>query len=133
MPFVKNSIKLINLNHRQGTLEVIPNLNSRYSTVTTSVECTAFIGVTPTPYRETGPPEETPSITPSPPVTKGDVDGSGSIDIVDALLTAQYYVGLDPANFDPDAGDVDCSGQIDIVDALLIAQRYVGLIESFPC
>jgi mannan endo-1,4-beta-mannosidase len=99
----------------------------------TSVECTAFIGVTPTPYRETWPPDETPSATNTAPVTKGDVDGSGSIDIVDALITAQYYVGLDTANFDPDAGDVDCSGQIDIVDALLIAQRYVGLIESFPC
>jgi mannan endo-1,4-beta-mannosidase len=99
----------------------------------TSVECTAFIGVTPTPYRETWPPDETPSATNTAPVTKGDVDGSGSINIIDALLTAQYYVGLNPANFDPDAGDVDCSGQLDIVDALLIAQRYVGLIESFPC
>ena len=27
----------------------------------------------------------------------GDADGSGVIDIVDALITAQYYVGLIPA------------------------------------
>ena len=62
----------------------------------------------------------------------GDVDTSGLIDIVDALLTAQYYVGLEPANFDSTVADVDASGGIDIVDALLIAQYYVGLIEIFP-
>lgn len=46
----------------------------------------------------------------------GDVNEDGTIDIVDALLTAQYYVGLD----------------VSIVDALLIAQYYVGLIDTFP-
>jgi alpha-galactosidase len=66
-------------------------------------------------------------------VTKGDVNSNGAIDIVDALLVAQYYVGLNPANFNSAAADVNCSGAIDIVDALLVAQRYVGLITSFPC
>jgi rhamnogalacturonan endolyase len=65
--------------------------------------------------------------------TKGDVNGSGTVDIVDALLIAQYYVGLNPANFNSTLADVNCSGGIDIVDALLVAQRYVGLISSFPC
>jgi endoglucanase len=65
--------------------------------------------------------------------TLGDVNKSGTIDIVDALLVAQYYVGLNPANFDSSLADTNCSGAIDIVDALLIAQRYVGLIASFPC
>jgi hypothetical protein len=65
--------------------------------------------------------------------TRGDVNGNGSIDIVDALLVAQYYVGLNPANFNASAADVNCSGGIDIVDALLVAQRYVGLIANFPC
>jgi hypothetical protein len=51
----------------------------------------------------------------------GDVNGSGSIDIVDALLTAQYYVGLDPASFQSAAADVNADGSINIVDALLIA------------
>jgi lysophospholipase L1-like esterase len=63
----------------------------------------------------------------------GDVNGSGSIDIVDALLIAQYYVGLDPANFTSEVADVNCSNGIDIVDALLIAQYYVNLIDQFPC
>jgi hypothetical protein len=66
-------------------------------------------------------------------VTKGDVNRNGTIDIVDALLIAQYVVGLNPANFYAAAADTNCSGAIDIVDALLIAQRYVGIISSFPC
>jgi alpha-galactosidase len=71
--------------------------------------------------------------TQTPQGAHGDVNGSGGIDIVDALLVAQYYVGLNPANFNSALADVNCSGSIDIVDALLIAQRYVGLITSFPC
>jgi hypothetical protein len=63
----------------------------------------------------------------------GDVNGSGAIDIVDALLVAQAYVGLNPANYNANCADTNCSGSVDIVDALLIAQYYVGLISSFPC
>ena len=61
----------------------------------------------------------------------GDANGDGSIDIVDALLIAQYYVGLDPQGFVPGNADTNCDGSIDIVDALLVAQYYVGLIQSF--
>ncbi len=64
---------------------------------------------------------------------KGDVNGSGSIDIVDALVIAQAYVGLNPSNYNAACADVNCSGGIDIVDALLVAQRYVGLVSNFPC
>lgn len=63
----------------------------------------------------------------------GDVNNDSAIDIVDALLIAQVYVGLNPAAFYENAADVNCSGGIDIVDALLIAQYYVGLLTSFPC
>ncbi|MBN2535670.1 MAG: dockerin type I repeat-containing protein [Spirochaetales bacterium] len=62
-------------------------------------------------------------------VLKGDVNGDSLVDIVDALLVAQYYVGLDPSNFNPDAADVTGDGTIDIVDALRIAQCYVGLVS----
>jgi hypothetical protein len=65
--------------------------------------------------------------------SQGDVNGSGSIDIVDALLIAQEYVGLDPSNYNTACADVNCSDSVDIVDALLVAQMYVGLISSFPC
>jgi endo-1,4-beta-xylanase len=64
---------------------------------------------------------------------KGDVNGSGAIDIVDALLVAQAYIGLNPSNYNAACADVNCSGGVDIVDALLIAQLFVGLISSFPC
>jgi hypothetical protein len=65
--------------------------------------------------------------------TLGDVNKNGNIDIIDALLTAQYYVGLNPQNFDSAYADVNCSGSVDIVDALRIAQYYVGLVGSFTC
>jgi len=77
-------------------------------------------------------PAPTPVVTPAP-LVKGDVNGSGVIDIVDALFIAQYYVGLIPAGFIVANADTNCSGSIDIVDALLVAQRYVGLIANFPC
>jgi glucuronoarabinoxylan endo-1,4-beta-xylanase len=61
----------------------------------------------------------------------GDVNGSGTIDIVDALLSAQYYVGLETPGFNRECADTNCSGSFDIVDSLLIAQYYVGLIDKF--
>ncbi len=63
----------------------------------------------------------------------GDTNHSGAIDIVDALLIAQAYVGLNPANYYATEADTNCSGSVDIVDALLIAQLYVGLIGNLPC
>ena len=59
----------------------------------------------------------------------GDVNNDNSITIVDALLTAQYYVGLDPSDFNAANADINSDGQINIVDALLMAQIYVGLID----
>ena len=61
----------------------------------------------------------------------GDVNSSGGVDIVDALLIAQYYVNLPVSNFNSSAADVDCNGNINIVDALMIAQYYVGLVTDF--
>lgn len=61
----------------------------------------------------------------------GDANGNGVADIVDALLIAQYYVGLKPAGFNPVNADTDCNGSIDIIDALLVAQYYVGILSGF--
>jgi hypothetical protein len=63
--------------------------------------------------------------------TLGDANGSGAIDIVDALIIAQYYVGLNPSGFIAGNADTNCDGSINIVDALLVAQYYVGLISGF--
>lgn len=81
---------------------------------------TPAITSTPTPYQ-------------TPVLTKGDVNSDGNTNIVDALLVAQYYVGIEVTNFNDEVADVNCSGAIDIIDALLIAQYYVGLISEFPC
>ncbi|MBN1697246.1 MAG: cellulase family glycosylhydrolase [Spirochaetales bacterium] len=62
----------------------------------------------------------------------GDVNDDGAVNIVDALLTAQCYVGL-AACADEAVGDVNCDSQINIVDALLIAQLYVGSITGLQC
>jgi len=74
---------------------------------------------------------ETPGPTSAAVGVKGDANGSGSIDIVDALMVAQYFVGLIPTGFVAANADVNCDGVIDIVDALRIAQYYVGLLTAF--
>ena len=63
----------------------------------------------------------------------GDVNWDNQVNIVDALMVAQYYVGLEPQGFAADRADVNCNATVDIVDALLIAQYYVGLIQDLPC
>jgi endoglucanase len=63
----------------------------------------------------------------------GDVNNSGSVDIVDALLIAQEYVGLQPSPFYASAADTNGDGSIDIIDALLVAQYYVGLVSTLSC
>jgi len=93
-----------------------------------------LLGETPVPTAEPGiptptPETETPTPTPEPDLT-GDVNGDGAVNIIDALLVAQFYVGLDPENFDVDNADTNCDGSINIVDALLVAQYYVDLISE---
>ena len=64
----------------------------------------------------------------------GDVNEDGRVDITDAMLVGQYYVGLKPKAFKAckEAGDVNMDKAVDITDAMLIAQIYVGVIEKFP-
>jgi len=64
--------------------------------------------------------------------TLGDVNNDSDVDIVDALLIAQHYVGLNPGGFNAGNADVDANGQVNIIDALLVAQYYVGLILQYP-
>jgi hypothetical protein len=107
-------------------------------TPTIPPQTTPEVSPSPTPV-STDPPGDTPSPSPAgeptpistPVVNKGDVNNNGIIDVVDALLVAQYYVGLDPIAFVEAAADVDCNERIDIIDALIICQYYVGLISEF--
>ena len=61
----------------------------------------------------------------------GDINFDLSVDIVDALNLAQYYVGKCDCVSDPVTADVNLDESINIIDALLIAQCYVGLIDGF--
>jgi pectate lyase len=83
------------------------------------------------PTQPTTPPQNTPTPTPVQSGLLGDVNNDDIINIVDALMVAQYYVGLAPPGFVAANADVDCSGTINIIDALQIAQYYVKLISSF--
>lgn len=62
----------------------------------------------------------------------GDVNSNGEINIIDALLIAQYYVGDDPKPFDRCAADVSGDCDINIIDALMLAQYYVAKINILP-
>ncbi|MBN2736162.1 MAG: family 43 glycosylhydrolase [Spirochaetales bacterium] len=94
------------------------NSNSGGTAITADmVKITVSDGSTETP---------SPSPEPTPIVKAGDVNSDGQVNIVDALLVAQYYVGLlESINFE--AADVNRDNTVNIVDALLIARAYVGL------
>ncbi len=105
-----------------------PEQNSGdYQVWTLIGECSGSVTAVP---GETATPVATPTVAPtlSPGAATGDVNSDGLITIVDALLVAQYYVGLDPQNFNANAADANCDGSVNIVDALLVAQFYVGLV-----
>ncbi len=57
----------------------------------------------------------------------GDVDGDGTVDIVDAVRIQRHLAGLEPGPFNETLADVDRDTEIDIVDAVLIQQRLADL------
>src|SRR3989441_1679233 len=68
--------------------------------------------------------------------TCGDVNGDGIVNIGDALVVAEFDVGLRQCSqlIHPEACDVNGDGACNIDDALRIAQCDVGLISwSFTC
>lgn len=67
------------------------------------------------------------------PVIPGDVNCSGSVDPVDALLILRSAAGL-PASADcmATSGDVNCSGAVDPVDSLLVLRFAAGLPVQIP-
>ena len=63
----------------------------------------------------------------------GDVNSDGTVNYLDAMMVAQYYVGdigQDALNLS--AADVNGDGVVNYLDAMMIAQFYVGDIDSFP-
>lgn len=76
-------------------------------------------------------------LSPSEPATQvsdgvflGDVDSDGVVDLADAVLVINHYVGKPVTVFNAKAADVDGDGVIDLADAVLIINYYVGKIPS---
>lgn len=59
-------------------------------------------------------------------IALGDVDGSGTITIIDALYVARYAAGLSVGTFFDSAADVNCKDGVTIADALIIARKVAG-------
>ena len=63
----------------------------------------------------------------------GDANSDGTVNYLDAMLVAQYYVGdITEADLNVHVADVNGDGAVNYLDAMLIAQYYVGDIDSFP-
>ena len=62
--------------------------------------------------------------------TKGDVDGDGVVDLADAVLVINHYVGKPVNKFVAKAADVDGDGVIDLADAVRIINFYVGKVQT---
>ena len=66
-------------------------------------------------------------------VKYGDVNGDGIIDISDAMLICQIYLGnVAPTDTQKKAAEVNGDGIIDISDAMMVCQYYLGNIAKFP-
>jgi hypothetical protein len=63
----------------------------------------------------------------------GDANNDGNVSIDDAMLVAQYVIGL-PINVEINTilADVDGDGMLTSIDAMLITQFDVKLFEKFP-
>lgn len=68
-----------------------------------------------------------------PDVMYGNVNGDNTIDVSDALLVCQIYLGnVAPTDAQNAAADVNGDGAVDVSDASMICQFYLGNITEFP-
>ena len=67
-------------------------------------------------------------------ITPGDVDMSGTVDTVDALMTLQAAADkVDLTDTQQQAADVNGDADVTAQDALLILQKATGQRRTFPC
>ena len=64
-------------------------------------------------------------------ITIGDVDGDGSLTVVDVTFLQRYIAGVSVSSFNKIAADVDRDGDVTIVDAALIQRHLVGMFTPF--
>lgn len=78
-------------------------------------------------------PKVTPILPPAPAVMKGDVNGSGKLDIGDVTLALRIAVGLlQPTDAQKAAADVNGDGNVTISDVTILLSVVVGLRPSLP-
>ena len=66
-------------------------------------------------------------------VKYGDVNADGIIDVSDAMLICQIYLGnVTPTDTQKKAADVNGDGTMDVSDAMMVCQYYLGNITRFP-
>ena len=66
-------------------------------------------------------------------VNYGDVNSDNTIDVSDAMLVCQIYLGnATPTDVQKLAADVNGDEVIDVSDAMMICQYYLGNITEFP-
>jgi hypothetical protein len=69
----------------------------------------------------------------APPVTLGDLNGDGKINVQDATTSLRIAVGaITPTDAQKKAGDVNGDGKWNVQDTTLILRRAVGAITKFP-
>lgn len=66
----------------------------------------------------------------TPPGMKGDVNGDGIINPIDAALVLQFSAGMLPALPSFERGDVNQDGTVNAIDAALILQFAAGLLST---
>lgn len=68
-----------------------------------------------------------------PDVKYGDMNNDGTVDVSDAMLVCQIYLGnATPTDAQKLAADVSGDGKVDVSDAMMICQFYLGNITEFP-
>lgn len=67
-----------------------------------------------------------------PDVKYGDMNNDGTVDVSDAMLVCQIYLGnATPTDAQKLAADVSGDGKVDVSDAMMICQFYLGNITEF--
>ena len=66
-------------------------------------------------------------------VSKGDVDGNGTVDVLDVRLCLQIALGVIPGTLQQRAAsDVDSDGDVDMDDARILAEYIIGIRSALP-
>ena len=54
------------------------------------------------------------------------VNGDGSVDVQDVVLTVNYVIGRNPENFIRNAADMNKDGDVDVQDVVLLVNKVIG-------